>query len=175
MSRSLRYQDGLIDSTSMSIAMASMPLSRFSMALAMKCSCAPLVLGITLDASSPISASDSWNRQCEWTSMVLIRLPLTFTGRRRPPACACTASNIPQLQNTIPAAPLRKFLRVVMMMCLPGRLLLIFLLWFLAWVPNANIHCAGTSPFSFSTPTASTNCVQRAMSFSTNFRNSAGF
>jgi hypothetical protein len=57
----------------------------------------------------------------------------------------------------------------------PRKISFDFLLWFLAYVLNANIHCAGTSPFSFSTPTASTNCVQRAMSFSTNFRNSAGF
>src|SRR6476469_4170722 len=114
VSRSLPYQNGLIDSTSMSIAMASMPLRRVS--IAMKCSCAPLVGGITLRACSPISAIDSWNRQCACTSMVLTRLPLTLTGSRRPPFCAFAKSSIPQLQNTIPAAAarLRKPRRVVM-------------------------------------------------------------
>src|ERR1700720_3159267 len=45
VSRSLRYQNGLMESTSMSMTWASMPLRRSSMT--MKCSCAPLVCGKT--------------------------------------------------------------------------------------------------------------------------------
>jgi hypothetical protein len=51
--------------------------------MTMKCSCAPLVCGKTDFASSPIRLTASWKRQCEWTSMVLTRLPLTMTGRAR--------------------------------------------------------------------------------------------
>ena len=39
---------------------------------------------------------------------------------------------------------------------------------------NAPIHYREASPFSFSMPTASTNSVQRAMSFAMNFCTSAG-
>src|SRR5207253_11410095 len=58
----------------------------------------------------------SWNRQCECTSTVLLRLPLTITGRSRGWPCARAASSRPQLQKATPEAPtpLRKFLRVVM-------------------------------------------------------------
>src|SRR5262249_33917455 len=58
--------------------------------------------------------------------MVLTRLSLTMTGSRRPGSCARTASNIPQLQNEMPAAPapLRKFLRVFILVSSPENLFL---------------------------------------------------
>ena len=107
--------------------------------------------------------------------MVLTRLPLTVTGKRWPLGpCARTASSIPQLQKRIPEAPapLIKSRRVAM----PVRSLNIR-----AGVrpddrrgATPRIHYRGASPFSFSMPTASTNSVQRAMSFAMNFCTSAG-
>src|SRR5215471_8376812 len=113
VSRSLRYQNGLMESTSMSIAIASICLRRS--ATTMYWFSAPLTGTNTLGASSPIRLTASWKRQCECTSMVLTRLSLTMTGRRRPGSCARAASSIPQLQKAMPAAPapLRKPLRVV--------------------------------------------------------------
>ena len=93
-----------------------MPLRRSSMT--MKCSCAPLTRGSTRLASSPIRTTASRKWQCACTSMVLMRLPLTITGRRCPSPCwAHAASRGPQLQKTMPVAapaPLRKSLRVFM-------------------------------------------------------------
>src|SRR4051812_48591415 len=60
--------------------------------------------------------------------MVLMRLPLTITGRCRGVGpWACAASSRPQLQKAMPpaAAPLRKFRRVVMLFppfCIGGEL-----------------------------------------------------
>src|SRR5215813_12834865 len=64
----------------------------------------------------------SRNRQCECTSIVVTRLPLTMTGLRLLPRfgclyepCAYAASIRPQVQNTTPdaAALLMNSLRVV--------------------------------------------------------------
>ena len=56
-SRSRPYQNGLIDSTSISIAIASISFRRCS--IAMKCSGTPLTGGSTLSASAPIRLIDS--------------------------------------------------------------------------------------------------------------------
>src|ERR1700738_3672164 len=114
-SRSRLYQLGLIDSTSMSTACASMAASRLP--ISTTASSAPL----TGDGGmSPSSLLASRNRQWAWTSMVLTRLPLTVTGSFcRDAPCACADCSRPQLQNTIPVAtaalpPFRKLRRVVM-------------------------------------------------------------
>src|SRR5216683_2196010 len=122
-SRSLPYQKGLIDSTSMSTACASIAFNRLS--ISMKASWASRTGGSWSDAASaPKSAPASRKWQCAWTSMVLTFLPLTAMGRVRMPACACARSTRPQLQKTIPVAaavpPLRKFRRVVIAASLPG-------------------------------------------------------
>src|SRR4051812_36946808 len=103
-SRSLRYQNGLIDSTSMSTPCASIALRRSSSVMK-TCFPASGIGDLKAATSSPISFSASWNRQWACTSTVLTRLPLTMTGRRGPPdCCARAASSSAQLQNAMPAA-----------------------------------------------------------------------
>src|SRR5882724_4740318 len=117
-SRSRSYQNGLTDSTSMSMACESIAASRFSISI--KASGAPLTGGnCSLAASAPMSAPASWKWQCEWTSMVLMRFPPTVTGSVwRVGCCACARCRRPQLQKTMPVAaaapPRRKSRRVVM-------------------------------------------------------------
>jgi hypothetical protein len=80
----------------MSTAMASMALRRWS--TSMKASLAPLTPGLTGLASFPIKSTASWNKQWACTSTVLMRLPLTITGKVRPAGCsALAAPNEPQL------------------------------------------------------------------------------
>jgi hypothetical protein len=124
------YQKGLIDSTSRSIACASMAASRLS--ISMKASAAPLTGGSWAAAASAPSnapASRKWQWAC--TSMVLTRLPPTVTGSFWRTGCwACALCSRPQLQKTMPvvtaAVPaLRKSRRVVMTIsshgfCLPA-------------------------------------------------------
>ena len=81
VSLSLRYQNGLILSTCISMPCASIALIR-SLIL-MKCSGTPLVGGGTDLASSPIKSIASWNMQCACTSIVLIRFPLMKMGVNR--------------------------------------------------------------------------------------------
>src|SRR5882757_2401697 len=101
-SRSLPYQKGLIDSTSMSTACASITFSRLS--ISMKASSAPLTDGTcTAAASAPRSAPASRKWQCEWMSMVFTRLPLMLIGSERAPACwECAVFSSAQLQKTTP-------------------------------------------------------------------------
>src|SRR3954451_11072967 len=119
-SRSLRYQNGLIDSTSISTPCESIAFRRSSSDVVIKaCLPASFIGDWKAAVSSPISFSASWNRQWAWTSTVLTRLPLTMTGRRDalPAGCwARAASSNAQLQNTMPAvaaAVFRKCRRLV--------------------------------------------------------------
>src|SRR5262249_36856869 len=118
--RSLRYQNGLIDSTSRSTAIASIALSRSSSV--MNASDAPLTGDVNAALSSPINWAASWKRQCAWTSIVFTRFPPTLTGRRWPAGCAHTASSQAQLQKATPGAAVRvkNCLRVCMVPSVSG-------------------------------------------------------
>src|SRR5712692_7369352 len=100
-SRSRLYQEGLIDSTSRSMACASMAASRLS--ISMNASAAPLTGGSWTAASAPSSAPASRKWQWACTSMVLTRLPPTMTGSFWRTGCsACALCKTPQLQKTMP-------------------------------------------------------------------------
>ena len=114
----LPYQKGLIDSTSMSTACASIASSRLS--ISMKASSAPLTGGTWIaGASAPSSAPASRKWQCEWTSIVFTRLPLTLMGSERGTGLlGVRRLRSPQPQKTMPVAAallaLRKSRRVFM-------------------------------------------------------------
>src|SRR5580658_2718079 len=101
-SRSAPYQNGLIDSTSISIAIASIALSRSS--ITMYASFELRTVVNSGGALSPSSKAASRKMQCECTSTVLMRLPRPITGSLRATGAWASAAVRPQPQNTRPAA-----------------------------------------------------------------------